>query len=113
MLEAADVGRLRTAYVEVVATARNERGKGHAAALMTRLQSEVADFELAALSSAGSSLYRRLGWETWRGGLFVRTEQGLSPTPGDEVLIYRLPRTPADLDLGADLSVERRPGELW
>lgn len=54
----------------------------------------------------------RLGWETWRGPLFIRTADGLLPTPDEDVMIRRLPRTPA-LDVTQSLSAEWRQGELW
>jgi aminoglycoside 2'-N-acetyltransferase I len=56
--------------------------------------------------------YARLGWELWRGPLFVRTDAGLMPTPDEEVMILRLPRT-TPLDLDSPLSAEWREGELW
>lgn len=104
---------LRTAYVEAVATEPAYRHRGLATAIMKRLADEIQDFDLAALSPFSPAYYERLGWELWRGPLFVRTENGLSPFPGDEeVMILRLPGTP-DLDLGAPLSAEWREGELW
>jgi len=45
--------------------------------------------------------------------LFIRTENGLLPSPADEeVMILRLSKTPY-LDLSAPLSAEWREGELW
>jgi aminoglycoside 2'-N-acetyltransferase I len=65
------------------------------------------------LSPFNVKFYERLGWELWRGPLFIRTEKGLIPSPTDEeVMIFRLPETP-DLDLTAPLSVEWREGEAW
>jgi hypothetical protein len=57
-------------------------------------------------------MYARLGWEFWRGPLFIRRAGRLIPTPDEEVMILRLPKTPP-LDLEAPLSVEWREGELW
>jgi len=56
---------LRTAYVEAVATAPEWRKRGFAAAIMSRLASEIHDFDLAALSPFDTRYYARLGWEVW------------------------------------------------
>jgi aminoglycoside 2'-N-acetyltransferase I len=115
-LQPGDRPPLRTAYVEAVCVAPAHQGRGLGSALMERVAAEIVecgDFELAALSPARPSFYRRLGWEPWIGPLAIRSEQGLDPTPDDEcVLILRLPRTP-DLDLTALLTAEWRPGEPW
>ena len=104
---------LETAYVEMVATAPGRQGEGFATHLMQRLQNEVKKFELAALCPADTSLYARLGWEEWRGGLYIRRGDDLMPTPDERIVIWRLPGTPLDLDTTAKLSAEWRPGELW
>jgi len=80
---------------------------------MRRLIAEVQDYDLAALSPFNVDYYERLGWELWRGPLFIRTKEALVPSPADEeVMIFRLPKTPP-LDLDAPLSAEWREGELW
>ena len=104
---------LRTAYVEMVATAEAYRNRGYASALMRHLADEVRDYDLAALSPFSPGYYVRLGWELWRGPLFIRTPEGTVRSPEDEeVMILRMPKTP-DLDLTAPLSAEWREGELW
>lgn len=104
---------LRTAYVEALATDVRYRGRGFAAKLMQRITLEVYDYDLAALSPFSSAYYERLGWELWRGPLSIRMQDTFLPSPSDEeVMIYRLPQTPA-LDLTAPLSAEGRAGELW
>lgn len=103
---------LRTAYVEMVATAPEHWRKGFASAVMKRLAEAITDFELAALCPAETTLYARLGWVFWQGPLFIRTSETLLPTPDERVMILRLPRTPP-LDPRAPLSAEWRPGELW
>jgi hypothetical protein len=35
------------------------------------------------------------------------------PTPDEQVMVLRLPRTPAGLSLDAPLSAEWREGEFW
>jgi aminoglycoside 2'-N-acetyltransferase I len=103
---------LRTAYVELVATAPALQRQGHASSLLRHFPSEVTDFDLAALSPATETLYTRLGWRTWRGPLSVRSPEGLVPTPEEQVMVLTLPRSPK-LDPEAPLSVEWRPGEVW
>lgn len=104
---------LRTAYVEAVATAPAHQGRGFASELLRRLATEVrGEFELAALAPSDAAFYARLGWESWRGPLAIRTDGGVMATPGEEVMVMRLPRTPA-IDLASSLTAEWRPGELW
>lgn len=103
---------LRTAYIENVATEPVFQRRGFASALMRRAAQEIADFDLGGLSPFSVDYYARLGWELWRGPLAIRTPQGLLPTPDEEVMILRLPRTPP-LDLYAPLSAEWREGDLW
>ena len=104
---------LRTAYVEFVATEQAYRGLGYASLLMKRVQKEIQDYQLAALSPANVGFYERLGWELWRGPLCIRTETGLISSPAhEEAMVLRLSRTP-DLDLTLPLSVEWRAGEVW
>ncbi len=112
-LQVGSCSPLRTAYVEVVATDKAFRRRGFAQAVMERVIEEVQDFELGALSPFSVEYYGRLGWELWRGPLFIRTEHSLDPSPEyEEVMIYRLPKTP-NLDLSAPLSAEWREGQLW
>ncbi|MES2521818.1 MAG: GNAT family N-acetyltransferase [Gemmatimonadota bacterium] len=104
---------LRTAYVELVATAPRAQGRGYASALMVHLVEHMAEYALAALSPVNVGFYQQFGWEKWRGPLSVRSNFHTVRTPEDEVMILRLPRTPETLDLDAPLSVEWRPGEVW
>jgi len=104
---------LRTAFVEAVATAPAHQRRGYASAVLERLVAAVAgEFELAALAPSDPRFYERLGWQLWRGPLGIRAADGLVATPGEQVMIMRLPRTPA-LDLDGPLSAEWRAGELW
>jgi aminoglycoside 2'-N-acetyltransferase I len=112
MLEPASLAPLRTAYIEAVATAPAFQKRGYATDLMRRLEREIQEFDLAALSPSDEPFYQRLGWETWRGPLFIRRGRVLELTPGENVMILRLPGTPA-LDLDEPLSAEWRRGELW
>jgi aminoglycoside 2'-N-acetyltransferase I len=104
---------LRTAYVEAVATRPPFQRRGFASQILLHLARMIRSYELGALSPADDVFYARLGWELWRGPLFIRTDAGLDPTPRDSVMILRLESTPADLDVSEPLSAEWRPGELW
>ena len=103
---------LRTAFVEAVATDPAYQGRGYSTQVMQTLQAAIADYDLAGLSTGRPGFYARLGWQSWRGPLFVRTEVGLLATPTDSVMILSLPHTPP-LDLAGPLSAEWRVGELW
>jgi aminoglycoside 2'-N-acetyltransferase I len=111
-LQTGDLPLLRTAFVEAVATEVDYQKKGFASLIMNRIIKEISEFDLAGLSTGSPGFYSRLGWEPWRGPLFIRTEGGLMPTPNDSVMVFRLPKTPA-IDLDAPLSAEWREGELW
>lgn len=113
-LRVAGLGPLRTAYVEAVATLPERQGRGYASALLERIPSLVADFDLAALSPSDEGFYRRLGWVTWEGPLSYRDPAGAEvSTPEEQIMIHRLPRTPAALDLRAGVSTDWRPLEVW
>jgi aminoglycoside 2'-N-acetyltransferase I len=103
---------LRTAYVEAVATHPAHQGRGYASAVMRHLATGIAGFELGGLSPSDPAFYGRLGWELWQGPLAIRLADGLQPTPGEQVMILRLPRTPP-LELTAQLTAEWRKAELW
>jgi aminoglycoside 2'-N-acetyltransferase I len=108
---------MRAAYVEAVATAPGHQRKGLATAVLQRLREVVAadpSWALAALSPSDAAFYERRGWELWRGPLAIRRDGHLEPSPDDEqVMIQRLPRTPATLDTTTLLTAEWREGELW
>ena len=104
---------LRTAYVEAVASHPNYRCRGFASAIMRRVIEEIQDFDIAGLAPFSVAYYARLGWELWRGPLYERVEDSwVASLPEDELMIYRLPKTPT-LDLDAAISVEWREGEVW
>ena len=121
-LQAGDGPLLRTAYVELVATAEDYRNRGIGAGIMVRLAERAAQdgYDLAALCPADTGLYGHLGWEYWQGPLFIRPEaepttdpELLISTPEERVMILRLPGT-LPLDLSQPLSAEWRDGgELW
>lgn len=104
--------RLRTAYVEAVATLPERQGLGYGKLAMARVVAETAAYDLRALSAAVPDFYARLGWEAWRGPTAIRTGDGLFATPEDEIMILRTAQTPP-LDLDATMTAEWRVGELW
>jgi aminoglycoside 2'-N-acetyltransferase I len=106
---------LRTGYVEAVATSPADQRLGYGSAIMREVNAQVqAGFELGALGTGSHGFYQRLGWETWRGPTFVRTPEGDVATPDEDgyVLVLRTPTTPP-IDLGAAISCEWRPGDVW
>ena len=112
-LQCATLHPWRTAYVEAVATDERYRNKGYASAVMKKLAEEINDYDIGGLSTGSCSLYARLGWQLWRGPLFIRTSNGMIPTPEEKgVMVLALPNTPP-LDLDTPLSAEWREGELW
>ncbi len=66
ILEAAG-RRIRTGYVEGVATASQRRRQGLASCAVSQLGRLLRrHFEMGALSTGSYRLYERLGWERWR-----------------------------------------------
>jgi len=111
-LQPAGLPLLRCAYVEAVATLPAAQHCGNATKLLAALPPLWRDFDIAGLAPSDPGFYARLGWESWRGPMFVRTPAGLEATHDEEVMILRLPRTPA-LDLDAAVSIEWRADEVW
>lgn len=107
------IGALSTAYIEAVATLPAWQGHGFASRLMRELPPRLSAFDLAALSPSDEAWYARLGWAPWRGPTFVREHGETVATPGEDIMILRLPRTPAALDLTAPIACDWRPGEVW
>jgi aminoglycoside 2'-N-acetyltransferase I len=111
-LQVGDGLPLRSAYIEMVAVEPARQRQGYGTETMRRIREEILGYELGALWPDHPDFYARLGWEAWRGPLFIRKDAGLQATPQDRVMVLRLPKTPP-LDLGAPLSAEWRAGELW
>jgi aminoglycoside 2'-N-acetyltransferase I len=106
---------LRSGYVEAVATDPARQGRGLGTRLMTDVGASIGErFELGALGTGSHHFYERLGWRTWRGPSFVRTATGLERTPDEDgyILVLTTPSTPP-IDLGAQISCEWRPGDVW
>jgi aminoglycoside 2'-N-acetyltransferase I len=113
-LQVGDGPPLRTAYVELVATEPSLQRRGYATAVMKALVDAVQSFELAGLcpDDRAVTLYERLGWRFWQGPLSIRTDEGLTRTPGAWMMFMPLPKTPP-LDSSLPLSAEWRPDDLW
>jgi aminoglycoside 2'-N-acetyltransferase I len=104
---------LRTAYVEALATDLSHRNQGFASEIMRKIAVEIQDYDIGALSTGSPGFYARLGWQSWRGNLFIRTDKGLIPTRDEHgVMVLPFPETPP-IDLDAPLSVEWREIEPW
>lgn len=106
---------LRTGYVEAVATAPAEQGKGLATRVMAAVGEHVTErFELGVLGTGRQAFYERLGWRTWRGPSGVRTDGPVQPTPADDGYIMVLAtRSSPELDFDAQIDCDWRPGDVW
>ena len=107
--------RLKTGYVEAVATDPTVQGQGLGTLVMEDVGDYIAEhFELGALGTGVFHFYERLGWFRWAGPTLVRTADGLVRTADEDgyVLILRTPASPP-LDITAPLSCEWRPGDVW
>jgi aminoglycoside 2'-N-acetyltransferase I len=104
---------LHTAYLDAVATVPDARHRGHGSAAVGRLALEITDYDIGCLQTDVGPFYEQLGWETWRGPLAGRGDDGLIPTPDQTgVMVLRLPRTPP-LDLEGLLTIEPQPSRIW
>ncbi len=112
-LEPANLGVLRAAYIEAVATLPKAQGRGHSAKILIALSQLLGEFDIAALSPSDATFYARLGWELWKGELSVQLSSGPVASPGEAVMILRLPKTPMALDITAPLAIDGRDGESW
>jgi aminoglycoside 2'-N-acetyltransferase I len=105
---------LRTAFVDAVSTLPSHQRRGVGSSVMRRLASSIDDYEVGCLQTdAAVTFSERLGWESWRGPLAGRTDDGLVPTREQHgVMVLRLPATPW-LDLDALLTIERQASRYW
>ena len=105
---------LKTAYIDAVATLPAYQGRGYGSAVMRQLATEIdEEYILACLETELAFFYERLGWQTWRGPLAGRGEDGLIPTPEQRgIMILRLSQTP-ELDLDSVLTIECQTGRIW
>ena len=108
-LQVGDGPLLRTAYVELVATAANYRNRGIGAGIMGLVADGAAQdgYDLAALCPADTGLYGHLGWEYWQGPLFIRPDK--EPTKDTELLIPTPERTGNDIEAAGNVAVGPEP----
>lgn len=107
--------RLRTGYVEAVATRPDRQRLGLGTRILEAVTDHVrAEFELGGLCTGDNAFYERFGWETWRGQTYVRTDDGLVRTEEEDgnIMILRTVSTP-DIDVAGALSCEWRLGDVW
>ena len=106
---------LRTGYVESVATAPGEQGRGHASTLMREVGQIIqAEYELGGLATGLPDFYTRFGWELWRGPTYTRSPSGPQRTPEDDgaVMVLRTNSTKS-LEVTDPLMCDWRPGDVW
>lgn len=105
---------LKTAYVDAVATLPAYQGRGYGSTVLRQLANDIdSQYVIACLETDREAFYERLGWQTWRGPLAGRGEQGLIPTPEQHgIMILRLSQTPP-LNLAAMLTIECQTGRIW
>jgi aminoglycoside 2'-N-acetyltransferase I len=106
---------VRTGFIEAVATEPRHQGRGLAWAVMAQVGEAVREtFEIGALATGNHAFYTRLGWEQWRGPLFVDAPTGRLRTAEDDGAVYIL-RTPssATVDLSDPLTCDWRLGHVW
>jgi aminoglycoside 2'-N-acetyltransferase I len=106
---------LRTGYVEGVGTLPKYQRQGFGTAVIGAATRHVLDaYEFGVLGTGEHGFYERFGWQTWQGRAYVRTPDGPERTPDEEgyIMVLRTPLTP-ELDPGASISCDWRPGDVW
>ncbi|AZC03415.1 MULTISPECIES: GNAT family N-acetyltransferase [Acinetobacter] len=110
---------VKTAYVEYVTTDYTMRGKGVASQLLKYLVEALTDlkYELAALQPEDEAFYKKLGWTTWWGDLYIKQDTSTYLTDDYEIMLYPLSISIKDLlsnhSQGDSISSEWREGEVW
>lgn len=104
--------RLRTAWIDAVATMPSHQHRGVGSAVMRRMASEIAGWDMGGLGTDVRGFYEPLGWENWRGPLAGLQEGNLIPTPDmRDIFVMRLATT-RHIDIEAPLTVEY-DGRIW
>lgn len=104
---------LRCAYIEAIATPVRLQRRGLGTLVLKSIPPLILDFDLAALSPSEPEFYARSGWEMWKGPLSYMHEGQCIQTPEEQVMIFRLPKTPGDLNLAEELETDWREGDIW
>ena len=66
-LQPAQLPLLKTAYVDAVAAAPAQQGRGFGSAIMRHVATVIPDYDIACLETERVAFYARLGWEEWQG----------------------------------------------
>ena len=105
------------AYVEAVAVLPDLQRTGLGTAVMRVIDGMIDErYQLGGLGTGSQPFYERLGWEIWRGPTWIRDRDGKLRRSADEdggIMVRRTATTPPELDLGAPIAVDWRPGEVW
>lgn len=104
---------LSCAYLEAVATPVALQRRGLGTLVLGAIPPLLKSFDLAALSPSEPDFYARSGWEMWQGNLFYAHQGKRIRCEDEQVMIHRLPRTPAALDLRDELEADWREGDIW
>ncbi|EOR02384.1 MULTISPECIES: GNAT family N-acetyltransferase [Acinetobacter] len=114
--------QVKTAYVEYVTTDEMMRGKGLASQLLRYLIDALTTlgYELAALQPEDDAFYKKLGWISWLGDLYIKQNTSTYLTDEHEILLYPLSVKLKELlsqhntDTADDaICTDWREGELW
>jgi aminoglycoside 2'-N-acetyltransferase I len=107
--------RLRTGYVEAIATRPSHQRQGLGSLVIGEV-GELIDrtYPLGALATGVVGFYERLGWVAWEGPTSVRTAAGTVRTATEDGNVFvRLTPASPKLDLSAPISCDWRPGDVW
>jgi aminoglycoside 2'-N-acetyltransferase I len=107
--------RLRTGYVEAIATRPSHQRQGLGSLVIGEV-GELIDrtYPLGALATGVVGFYERLGWVAWEGPTSVRTAAGTVRTVTEDGNVFvRLTPASPKLDLSAPISCDWRPGDVW
>jgi len=106
----------RVGYIEGVAVDPAARGQGLASSMIADINDIITrsyDFGALCATEQGLPVYRRAGWQVWRGPLWALTPDGIVATDDDRgaVMIYETSSVAVDLD--TDLTADWRIGDVW
>ncbi|SFP75455.1 aminoglycoside 2'-N-acetyltransferase I [Amycolatopsis arida] len=109
--------KLRTGYVEAMATHPEHRRRGFAGNVLVEVNKHIRrEYELGALSDGTEidGFYQRHGWQVWFGESSVDTPSGRVATPEEDgaILVLTTPAS-ANLDLTAPITCDWRRGDVW
>ncbi|ENX16946.1 hypothetical protein F895_01404 [Acinetobacter sp. CIP 64.2] len=111
--------QVKTAYVEYVTTDEMMRGKGLASQLLRYLVDALTrlGYELAALQPENDAFYKKLGWTSWLGDLYIQQDRSTYLTDENEIMLYplsiQLKELPSRSTADDTICADWREGELW